>query len=172
MVFKDVAANYIEDPDPARLLELRVAIQACVSYTPTPPFLPEAVRLADAGRHGAVVELLAQWMPGAFLSPAAHSMLSQSLRALGDAEAADREEYLATLAVMSIWHSGDGSRNHPWVVLRVTDEYDLLRWAGRRAVGQRAERSGARFLDCITCEDGSEAWFELFRAGRGETVAA
>lgn len=172
MAFKDVAADFIGSPNPATAAAVRLAVQACPSYTPTPTFFPEAMRLAEAGRHRDVIELVASWMPGAFLSPSAHSLLATSLAAVGDVEAAELERDLARLAALAILRSGDGTRGNPWVVLRVDDEYDLLRWTDRRPEEQRVIADGRGKLDVIQCADGSEAWFQLFRDGKPAEVAA
>lgn len=164
MAFKDVAADYIEDPTPARLAALREAIVASPSYTPTPRFPLEARRLAAAGRHREVVNLVGQWMPGAFLSPSAHSLLAESLDALGDPEAR-RERFLTRLSVQTLLRSGDGSPEHPWVVLRVDDEYDLLRWTRRRPIAQRLAITAQGPRDVIE-HDRGEDWFAMFRSLR------
>lgn len=172
MEFNDVAADYIAQPSPQRLRALRLAIQSRRSYTAAPPFLPRAAGLAAAGRHREVIELVGQWMPGAFLSPSAHSLLARSLAGLGDQEGARQERDLARLAALSLLRSGDGSQANPWVVLRIPDEYDLLRWRHRNPVGQRVVQGDAGRLDVITCDDGSEAWFQVFRDGRSVAGAA
>jgi hypothetical protein len=56
--------------------------------------------------------------------------------------------------------SGDGTRARPWTVLRVSDEYDVLRSLGRRPASQELVGQAGRELDRIECVDGSEAWFD------------
>lgn len=172
MHFRDAVADFLESPSPANLNTLRIAIQECPSYTPTPAFFRDALRYAAAGRHSAVIETVAERMPGAFLSPSAHSLLASALTALGDVEEARREQALARMATVCIARSGTGTREQPWVVLRVPDEYDFLRWRGLRPVEQKMVLQEGRPLDVITCDDGSEACFQMFRGGRSGAVAA
>ena len=62
--------------------------------------------------------------------------------------------------VAGILATGDGTRARPWTVLRVSDEYDVLRSLGRRPVSQELVGGAGRELDRIECTDGSEAWFD------------
>ncbi len=171
MAFKDVAADYIEDPTPARLAALRAEIVASPSYTPTPRFLLEARRSAAAGRHWDVVNLVGQWMPGAFLSPSAHSLLAEALEAVGDDEEAARERFLTRLAIQTLIRTGDGSPECPWIVLRVDDEYDLLRWTRRRPVSQRLVITADGPRDVIR-HDLGESWFAVHRPLRTAGASA
>lgn len=171
MAFKDAAADYIEDPTAARLAALREEILASRSYTPTPRFPLEARRLAVEGRHWEVINLVGEWMPGAFLSPSAHTLLADALDAVGDHEEAGRERFLTRLAVQTILRSGDGSSGHPFVVLRVDDEYDLLRWTRRTPISQRLAITQEEPRDVIT-HDRGESWFSVFRSTNTAGVSA
>ena len=53
------------------------------------------------------------------------------------------------------------SRDRPWHVLRVSDQYDVLRAQGRASRTQRKVVHGGRSLDHHVCDDGSEAWFGI-----------
>lgn len=171
MAFKHAAADYMEDATPARLDALREEILASPSYTPTPRFLVEARRLAAAGRHWDAINLVGSWMPGAFLSPSAHSLLDESLAAVGDDAESGRERFLTRLAIQTLIRTGDGSPERPWVVLRVDDEYDLLRWTRRKPLEQRLAITGQGPRDVIR-HDRGEAWFMIYRSLRRSGAAA
>lgn len=64
-------------------------------------------------------------------------------------------------ALVSLRSTGDGTELSPWVVLRVSDEYDLLRAAGRRSVGQRLVDVAGVPCDRHELDDGSTVWFRL-----------
>ena len=70
------------------------------------------------------------------------------------------------LALESIRSTGDGTRAHPWSVLRVSDEYDVLRAAGRISREQTLLEADGRSLDRHVCDDDSEAWFDVSRLVR------
>jgi hypothetical protein len=113
------------------------------------------------GAHAEVVARVRQLMPGAFLSPAAHAALAAAHHALGDEARARAERRTHALALDSIRSTGDGTRERPWSVLRVGDEYDVLRAAGRVSREQTLMEADGRSLDRHVCDDGSEAWFDV-----------
>ena len=113
------------------------------------------------GAHAEVVARVRQLMPGAFLSPAAHAALAAAHHALGDEARARAERRTHALALDSIRSTGDGTRERPWSVLRVGDEYDVLRAAGRVSREQTLVEADGRSLDRHVCDDGSEAWFDV-----------
>jgi hypothetical protein len=105
------------------------------------------------GAHAEILARVRELMPGAFFSPSAHAALAATHHALGDDSRAQ--------AVDSIRSTGDGTREHPWSVLRVGDEYDVLRAAGRVSREQTLVEVDGRSLDRHVCDDGSEAWFDV-----------
>lgn len=146
----DLVDRYLADPTPATLAAVRRAVRA------TPGFDPGLV-VSEVDDLAALQRL----MPGALLSPAAHGALAQSLARAGRQQAAARERLIARAALAGILATGDGSRERPWSVLRVSDEYDVLRSRRLRSTEQSLERDGSRHLDRHVCDDGSEAWFDV-----------
>lgn len=65
------------------------------------------------------------------------------------------------LALDSILSTGDGTREHAWSVLRISDEYDVLRSQRRVSSVQTLIVDGDRSLDRHVCDDGTEAWFDV-----------
>lgn len=100
-------------------------------------------------------------MPGAFLNPGAHTMLASAYEELNDDASARREQTLARLGVATILHSGDGTNQRPWEVLRVADEYDTLTALGRTRIEQRLHEVDGGRVDELVLDDGTRAWFVL-----------
>lgn len=146
----DLVGRYLEERSPAALADVRRAVRASRSFDPG-----LVVSEADG------LEALQRLMPGALLSPAAHAALADALARSGRREEAARERLLAEASLAGILATGDGTRERPWSVLRVSDEYDVLRSLRRRSVQQSVERDGRRHLDHHVCDDGSEAWFDV-----------
>lgn len=172
MDFADAVNAWLAQPDDTRLSELYLAIQAQPNYTTAPNFIraAEALRLGD---YTTALNQLSRWMPGAFLSPLAHGMLARALAGLGRREAAVLETRLARAALVTIFNSGDGSRSRPWLVLRVSDEYDVLEALEDTVERQTPVEDGHRFLDRIDTRQGTTHWFEIRRGGRrAQGVAA
>lgn len=146
----DLVGRYLADRSPAALAEVRRAVRGSGSFDPG-LVVSEADGLED----------LERLMPGALLSPSAHAALAAALARAGRTDEAARERLLAEVALAGILATGDGSRARPWSVLRVSDEYDVLRSLRRRSIEQSVERDGRRHLDRHVCDDGSEAWFDV-----------
>ncbi len=118
---------------------------------------PVSVKLS----HADVVAIITSMMPGSFLSPVAHGLLAEAHTALGDGPAADHERALTKLAFKSILDSGDGSEGRPWKVLRISDEYDVLRLLGRSSTQQELVERGGRRFDRHVHADASESCFDV-----------
>ena len=67
----------------------------------------------------------------------------------------------ARLALDTLTCSGDGTQDAPYQVLRVSDEYDVLRYVQRTSVAQRVVVVDGQGYDVHQCSDGSEVWFKL-----------
>lgn len=115
------------------------------------------------GAHEEAVAILEALMPGAFFSPSAHAALGAACAALGDDARARAERRTQLLALESIRSTGDGTREHPWSVLRISDEYDVLRADRRTSREQTLVAVDGRSLDRHVCDDGSDVWFEVGR---------
>jgi hypothetical protein len=156
--YADLVDRHLADPGPGTLGPLRSAVRASPTFDPD--LDPgQVARLLDAAPDTAA-RALAAMMPGALLSPVVHTALAQALDRLGRAPEASRQRRLARAALRGIVASGDGTRARPWTVLRVSDEYDVLRSLGRRPASQELVGQAGRELDRIECVDGSEAWFD------------
>ena len=70
-------------------------------------------------------------------------------------------DLVAGAALRSIRSTGDGSEQHPWSVLRINDEYDLLRALDKVRDRQDLVETGGRRLDRLTCTDGTVAYFDV-----------
>ncbi|MDO5737094.1 MAG: DUF4919 domain-containing protein [Propionibacteriaceae bacterium] len=166
MEFQVALNEWIDDPSAVRTDDLRDAIQCSANYSSGRELTSVVVPLLESGAFQEARNAVLSVMPGSFLSPAAHTALSRAYLGLGDDEAADRERSFARASLVSILNSGDGTRDSPWVVLRITDEYDVVAAMGTRVSTQSVEQRGSRVLDELTTEDGQALWFELRGGGR------
>ena len=87
--------------------------------------------------------------------------IAKALTELGDAEAGRIEAKFSRLALDSIAASGDGSEEEPCSVLRIEDEYNILRASSQRPTAQRQVSDERGQFDVHTLEDGGEVWFRL-----------
>lgn len=156
----ELAQAYALDPGARTLGALRSGVRGAHNY-PGPAALRRTVsELRTRGDHGGVVQALREAMPGAFFAPWVHGVLAQAYAALGDDDRAEKERRISRLAFESILRTGNGTRDEPWTVLHLSDEYDVLDALGRPSSAQRLVVDGDHRFDVHTCGD-EEAWFDI-----------
>ena len=162
----DLALVWARTRSASDLAALRDAVRRTPGFDPGLVVVDAVAPALARGDHSEAASVVQRLMPGAFFSPSAHAALAAAHAGLGDDARARAERGLQALAIESIRSTGDGTREHPWSVLRISDEYDVLR-AGRRTSQQQtlvAVDGGS--LDRHVCDDGSEAWFDVSRLVR------
>ncbi len=161
MDFKELVDAYFGDPSPDKLADLKRAITSDITFDPYTRIDQRLAPLVNAGQPRAVVDAIHAEMPGLFLSPGIHGMLSTAHQRLGESGLAELELTAAQIALRTILDSGDGTPARPWRVLRIRDEYDVLDLTERRSITQEARPMGGQTLDMHTCDDGTTAAFLL-----------
>ena len=159
----DLAAAWVASRDAADLATLRDAVRRSPGFDPGLDVVGAVSPALAEGAHEEALATVEGLMPGAFLSPSAHAALAAARAGLGDDARAQAERRWQVLALESIRSTGDGSREHPWSVLRISDEYDVLRADRRTSREQTLVTVAGRSFDRHVCHDGSEAWFEVGR---------
>jgi len=157
----DLALGWARTRSAADLAALREAVRRSPGFDPGLDVVALVAPALARGDHAEVVSLVQGVMPGAFFSPSAHAALAAAHAGLGDDARARAERTLQALALESIRSTGEGTREHPWSVLRVGDEYDVLRAARRTSRQQTVLALDGRSLDRHECDDGGEAWFDV-----------
>lgn len=159
----ELAVAYASSRTEGDLARLREAVRRTRGFDPGLDVVAVVSPLFARGAHAEVVARVEDLMPGAFLSPAAHAALAAAHHALGDDARAQAERRTQALALESIRSTGDGTRERPWSVLRISDQYDVLRADGRASRHQTLVETDGRSLDRHACDDGSEVWFDVSR---------
>ncbi|MEI7058898.1 DUF4919 domain-containing protein [Nocardioides sp. CCNWLW239] len=157
--YADLVTAYLDDPGPETLGPLRRAVRGSAGFTPDLD-LDEVDRLLAEGSYAAAAAELQRVMPGAIFSPAAHLRMATVMERTGDVRSAARERRVARAALRSIRSTGDGSEQRPWSVLRINDEYDMLRALGKTPVRQSLLRSHGRDIDRHETADGDVYHFD------------
>jgi hypothetical protein len=113
-------------------------------------------------RFADVKNTFAQAQPNLLLSPAAHLLLGLVLRDEGNAKGSELERFICFRCVDGIQLTGDGTQTRPYLVLRTSDEYDLLSALGKQLASQHlVQGDNGRSCDQMVCADGSEVWFDI-----------
>lgn len=164
--YADLVGAHLDDPTPASLDALRAAVRTAPGFDPDLRVRRQAERLLAAGHHDRAVQVVEASMPGSLFSPAAHSLLATAFERAGRRGDASRHARLARAALDSILGTGDGSRERPWSVLRISDEYDVVDSLGTRPTSQTLVRDETRTIDLLTCADGRELHFDVSHVPR------
>lgn len=159
----DLALVYAETRSLADLARLRDAVRSSPRFDVGLDVVGAVSPALARGDHAEAVAIVEGLMPGAFFSPSAHAALGAARAAQGDHARAQAERRTQVLALESIRSTGDGTRERPWSVLRISDQYDVLRADRRTPREQTLIIVDGRSLDRHVCDDGSEAWFEVGR---------
>ena len=157
--YADLVTAYLDDPGPETLAPLRRAVRSSENFT-VDLDLGSIDRLLAEGAYAEAATALRALMPGAIFSPSAHLRLAAALERSGEERSAARERQVAAAALRSIRSTGDGSEQHPWSVLRINDEYDLLRALDKVPEHQDLLEADGRRIDRHTCTDGTFAHFD------------
>ena len=161
MAVTDLLEAYALDPTEEGLGSLQAAIMQEPTYDPMVLVSGSLTPLRREGKHQEIIARITSWMPGVLLSPSAHGYLARSLADLGETASARIEQKFARLALESIAATGSGSEDEPCAVLRIEDEYDVLRASSQRPVSQRQVSDDRGSFDVHTLDDGAEVWFRL-----------
>lgn len=96
------------------------------------------------------------------LSPRAHFFKYFSLKQTGNAKAAESVMFICHNILSCIEKTGDGTIQNPYIVIRVSDEKDLMELhLKKKYVQQRLIQHEGKYLDVLTLEDGSELYFDI-----------
>jgi hypothetical protein len=151
----------MQEPDQQRYQELRQAVIRHEGYNGYSDDLGGCEKLYEEKRYEEVRAGLRDAMPNLLLSPRAHMLAALAARHLGDEQSSEMEGFIFNCCMEGILGSGDGTESAPYLVLRVSDEYDVLMHLSKtmrqQALIEREEKS----FDVLTCEDGTELWFDI-----------
>ncbi len=161
MTLNDAAYQYWTEPTREHFMALREAVMASANYSPQLSPSEVASAAFTKGDYPTVIRQLRGLLPGALLSPGLHNLLAIAYNELGDKENTVREAQFAKTVIDGILMTGDGSREQPYYVLSVQDEYDILGFLGKQSQRQTLVHDHNLNLDLHICEDESWVWFEV-----------
>jgi len=152
---------FIGSPNRDKYLAIREEIIVSEQYDPYSSDLDHANALLNAGEYREARESISGSMPNLLLSPSAHYLLSLIAGKLNDQKSAELEGAIASSCVKGILATGDGSHEKPYIVVRMSDEYDVAHCLGKQNTEQSLISDGDKCYDLLRCGDGSELWFEI-----------
>jgi len=158
---KELFEAFLKEPTKESYLRVFEAVASAPSYNPYSRDLDEATDLMKDKKHKEAQEKLEKAMPNLLLSPRAHQFASIAAKGLGDDKKAESERDAAAACLKGILLTGDGSADRPYLVTRVSDEYDLLRHLKKGKKAQSLRNKDGKSYDVIDCADGSQVWFDI-----------
>jgi hypothetical protein len=157
----DLFSDFLDHPGGATYLPMRRVIMASAEYDPQSTALLDFAELVETGGRDEVRAATPALMATHLLSPRAHFLMAASARAAGDEAGAGREVTMAQACLHGIAGTGEGTEAAPYRCIHVSDEYDLADAAGKGVQSARRELRDGRFHDVLSCEDGTEFWFDV-----------
>lgn len=161
---RDLFLKFAENPDRKTFLAVRQEVLASKEYQPDSDELDRADELIDEGKWAEARTCLQEALPNLLLSPQAHLLMAAIAEELGDPSEEQLEDFLASTCAEGILSTGDGTKDKPYLVLRATDEYDLIEYLEKEPIDEEEVQEGERSLDRVKCNDGSELWFDVTEA--------
>lgn len=153
--------TFIESPNRESYQVIRDLILAFPGYDPYSDDLNEMLDLLAEGKFVEVQQGISRGMPNLLLSPRAHMLAAIAAEKTGEDQAAEVEKYIAQACVKGILTTGDGTHEHPYQVVRTSDEYDVLQFLELDPAGQALQENGERHFDVISTRQGQEIVFDI-----------
>ncbi|WP_422104823.1 DUF4919 domain-containing protein [Winogradskyella sp.] len=97
------------------------------------------------------------------LSPRAHLYKNYALDKMNKEKEAQAELIFAHKIMEGISLTGNGTKEMPYMVTRVSDEKDMLRYFQEEFKSQSLVKNENSILDLIQCQSGKEIYFDITR---------
>jgi hypothetical protein len=161
---RDLFLKVAETPDRASYMAVRQAVLESPEYQPYSDELDRAEEMMDERKFAEARDCIQQGFPNLLLSPLAHLLLAAIAEELGDKKSEELEDFLATTCAEGILATGEGTQASPYLVVRTSDEYDLLDYLGKEPAEESQVREGERTYDRLTTTDAAVLWFDITEA--------
>ena len=96
------------------------------------------------------------------LSPGAHIYKYFAYKELGNEKARNIEMMIVQTIFECLEKTGDGTKDSPYIVTRISDERELIRHhLNKQDVSQRLIKDGDKILDVLRLDDGTDLYFDI-----------
>jgi hypothetical protein len=157
----DQFVAFLTNPTRDSFLAIRALVAAHPNYDGYSDDFRAMEDALDRNDPAGVKDAFGRAQPNLLLSPGAHLLLSVALRSEGNEQAADVERLICFRCVEGVQLTGAGTAESPYLVLRTSDEYDLLSALDKRLASQHLVHDNGKSFDRLVCDDGSELWFDI-----------
>ncbi len=154
--------KYVTEPSKENYMQMFEIVTTADFYSPYSQEINHAMSiLSEKNDVAAALKVALTSMPNQILSPKAHLIIGYLLDQAGHKDEATAEAQFSMACLVGILNSGDGSETAPYIVSRVSDEYDVLEQLEKEYQMRSVFEKNEREFDVITCTDGSEIWFDI-----------
>jgi hypothetical protein len=159
---QELFLEFLKNPTADTFRAIRAEVVKHEKYDGYSRDLDEMRQAFNQKRFADIRTVFGNAQPNLLLSPEAHFLLSLAARELGDTKGAQIEQYVSFRCIDGILATGDGTEEKAYVVLRTSDEYDLLNILKKQVQSQHLVHSdNGRSYDKMVCSDKSEVWFDI-----------
>lgn len=158
---RDAFIDLLKAPTAENYLAVSKRISEHPSYEPYDNGLENMNSLLAVGDHKGAIAKFGDLMPNWLLSPGIHMLQAVAYKRTGREKEFEVEMQIAFTLITAILATGDGSQARPYTVNRTRDEYDVLMHLKKEPAGQALHQKDGRHYDSISCDDGTEIWFDI-----------
>jgi len=151
--------EFLADPTKETFLKCRELVINDPEYDPYSEDLENIRNLLNEGKFEEVIKYV---NVNILLSPRAHIYKYFAYKELGDEKGRSIEMTIAQIIFECLEKTGDGTKESPYMITRISDERDLVRHhLNKQDVSQNLVKDGDKIMDALTLDDGTQLYFDI-----------
>jgi hypothetical protein len=151
--------EFLADPTKETFLKCRELVINDPEYDPYSEDLENIQNLLNKGIFEEVIQYV---NVNILLSPRAHIYKYFAYKELGDEKGRSIEMTIAQIIFECLERTGDGTKESPYMITRISDERDLVRHhLNKQDVSQNLVKDGDKIMDVLTLDDGTQLYFDI-----------
>lgn len=151
--------EFLTDPIKETFLKCREIVINDPEYDPYSKDIENIQTLLNKGEFQEVIMYL---NINILLSPSAHIYKYFAYKELNDEKGMQIEMFMSQTIFECLEKTGDGTKDLPYIVTRISDERDFVRYhLNKEDVGQSLINDGEIIMDVLKLDDGTELCFDI-----------
>ncbi|RLJ23538.1 uncharacterized protein DUF4919 [Chryseobacterium sp. 7] len=151
--------EFLTDPTKETFLKCRELVISNPEYD---PYSEDLESIQDLLNEGKFEEVIRYNNVNILLSPRAHIYKYFAYKELGDEKGRNIEMTIAQIIFECLEKTGDGTKDSPYIITRISDERDLVRHhLDKQDVSQKLVRDEDKIMDVLTLDDGTHLYFDI-----------
>lgn len=155
---KSSLMTFIKNPSKENFLKLQLEVTSNEAYNPYSFEIYELENLLDDEKFEEVIQYESI---NTILLPSFHFLKSYALEQMNRIEESENEYEIATSLLLAIEATGDGTKELPFIITRISDENDTLMSLAENKRSQNLIEIDNTYFDVIKCESGKEIYFDI-----------